>query len=208
MCPAVDHVHHRNRQDVGVAAALADPAEERGAGGRRPRAFAVASETPRIAFAPRRPLLAVPSSSTSRRVDCLLVGGIEAAHRARDLALDVRVTASIDYLVANLAKAPVFCHALHCAHALRAADRIAARHVRLDHAGGLELHARGAVLAVSGTCWTIFHLYYEEEAAHLLGIPYAEVMQVALLPVAYTQGSAFRPGPRKPLETLIHWETW
>ena len=59
-----------------------------------------------------------------------------------------------------------------------------------------------------GTCWTIFHLYYEEEAAHLLGIPYAEVMQVALLPVAYTQGSAFRPGPRKPLETLIHWETW
>jgi len=42
---------------------------------------------------------------------------------------------------------------------------------------------------------------YEEEAAHLLGIPYAEVMQVALIPVAYTQGTAFRPGSRKPLET-------
>ena len=47
-----------------------------------------------------------------------------------------------------------------------------------------------------------------QDLAHLLGIPYAEVMQVALLPVAYTQGSAFRPGPRKPLQTLIHWETW
>ena len=30
-------------------------------------AFAVASETPRIAFAPRRPLFGVPSSSTRRR---------------------------------------------------------------------------------------------------------------------------------------------
>lgn len=33
-----------------------------------------------------------------------------------------------------------------------------------------------------GTCWTTIHLAYEREAAELLGIPYDDVMQVALLP--------------------------
>ena len=50
-----------------------------------------------------------------------------------------------------------------------------------------------------GTCWTTFHLAHEEEAAELLEIPYAEVMQVALVPVAYTIGTDFRPARRKPL---------
>ena len=45
-----------------------------------------------------------------------------------------------------------------------------------------------------GTCWTTFHLAHEEEAAELLGIPYAEVMQVALIPVAYTIGTEFPSG--------------
>ena len=59
-----------------------------------------------------------------------------------------------------------------------------------------------------GTCWTTFHLAHEEEAAELLGIPYAEVMQVALIPVAYTIGTEFRPARRKPLETMVHWDGW
>ena len=59
-----------------------------------------------------------------------------------------------------------------------------------------------------GTCWTTFHLAHEEEAAELLGIPYAEVMQVALIPVAYTIGTEFRPARRKPLETIVHWDGW
>ena len=118
-----------------------------------------------------------------------------------------RVTASIDYLVTNLEKAPVF--VIPCM-----APRAQGLPIALQHAiyGSIMPAAWSFMLAARtrglGTCWTIFHLYYEEAAAHLLGIPYAEVMQVALLPVAYTQGSAFRPGPRKPLETLIHWETW
>ena len=39
-----------------------------------------------------------------------------------------------------------------------------------------------------------------EEAAELLGIPYDDVMQVALIPVAYTIGTDFRPARRKPLD--------
>jgi len=59
-----------------------------------------------------------------------------------------------------------------------------------------------------GTCWTTFHLAHEREAADLLGIPYDDVMQVALIPVAYTIGTDFRPARRKPLETMVHWDVW
>jgi nitroreductase len=59
-----------------------------------------------------------------------------------------------------------------------------------------------------GTCWTTFHLAYEQEAAELLGIPYDGVMQAALVPVAYTIGTEFRPARRKPLETMVHWDAW
>jgi nitroreductase len=59
-----------------------------------------------------------------------------------------------------------------------------------------------------GTVFTTFHLLREQEAAEILGIPYDEVMQVALIPVAYTLGTDFRPAPRRPLETMVHWDRW
>jgi len=72
-------------------------------------------------------------------------------------------------------------------------------------AWSLMLAARARGL---GTVWTCLHLFFEEEAAQVLGIPYAEVMQACLIPVAYTQGTRFKPGWREPLETMVHWETW
>ena len=59
-----------------------------------------------------------------------------------------------------------------------------------------------------GTAWTSLHLEYEREAAAVLGIPYEQVMQVALIPVAYTIGADFKPGPRVPMGSRVHWETW
>jgi len=59
-----------------------------------------------------------------------------------------------------------------------------------------------------GSVWTTFHLMREQEAAEILGIPYDGVTQVALIPVAYTLGTDFKPGLRKPLETMVHWDTW
>jgi nitroreductase len=59
-----------------------------------------------------------------------------------------------------------------------------------------------------GTCWTSFHLFHEREAAEILGLPYDEIMQAALIPVAYTIGTEFRPAPRKPLDTMVHWDRW
>jgi nitroreductase len=59
-----------------------------------------------------------------------------------------------------------------------------------------------------GTCWTTIHLAYEQEAADILGIPYRDVMQLALLPVAYTKGSDFRAAHRLPTERILHWDSW
>ena len=60
-----------------------------------------------------------------------------------------------------------------------------------------------------GTVWTTFHLFHEQEAAELLGIPFDEVMQAALIPVAYTielrttggAGAARHDGALGPLVT-------
>jgi nitroreductase len=59
-----------------------------------------------------------------------------------------------------------------------------------------------------GTVWTTFHLVHERRAAEILGIPYDEVTQVSLIPVAYTLGTDFKPGKRKALETMAHWDAW
>ena len=67
----------------------------------------------------------------------------------------------------------------------------------------LAARARGL-----GTTWTTLHLMFEQEAAQVLGIPYEEVMQAALIPVAYTLGTDFKPAPRIPLEPIVHWEKW
>ena len=104
-----------------------------------------------------------------------------------------RVMASIDYLVENLHQAPVFiipCIAPR-AEGLPTALQHAIYGSIMPAAWSFMLAARGRGL---GTCWTIFHLYHEEEAAKLLEIPYGDVMQVALIPVAHVQGTEFRPG--------------
>jgi nitroreductase len=59
-----------------------------------------------------------------------------------------------------------------------------------------------------GTCWTTIHLAYEKEAADVLGISYDNVMQVALLPVAYATGTDFKPARRLPVDRIVHWDTW
>jgi nitroreductase len=59
-----------------------------------------------------------------------------------------------------------------------------------------------------GTVWTTFHLLHEREAAEIVGIPYDDVTQVALIPVAYTLGTEFKPALRKPLDSMVHWDNW
>jgi nitroreductase len=69
----------------------------------------------------------------------------------------------------------------------------------------LALRSRGL-----GSCWTTLHLVRdgERQAAEVLGIPYDEYSQGGLFPIAYTEGTDFRPAKRLPAESLTHWNTW
>ncbi|MEZ5598586.1 MAG: hypothetical protein R3E84_19795 [Pseudomonadales bacterium] len=49
---------------------------------------------------------------------------------------------------------------------------------------------------------------HEEEAAKILGIPYAEITQCAMIAVAYSKGTTFKAAPRKPLEPILHVNAW
>jgi nitroreductase len=67
----------------------------------------------------------------------------------------------------------------------------------------LAARARGL-----GTVWTTLHLFDEEKVAAALDIPFAEVQQLAMIPVAYTIGTEFKPGPRQPMDKIVHWDQW
>jgi nitroreductase len=66
----------------------------------------------------------------------------------------------------------------------------------------LALRARGL-----GTVLTTLHLGYTKEVSDLLGIP-DNVMQVGLLPVAYTIGTEFKLAKRLPLDSIVHFDSW
>ena len=66
----------------------------------------------------------------------------------------------------------------------------------------LALRARGL-----GSAWTTVHLVHDKEAARLLGIP-DNILQVAMLPVAYFTGTDFKPARRLPVQQVTHWNAW
>ncbi|MBK1787410.1 nitroreductase family protein [Prauserella cavernicola] len=67
----------------------------------------------------------------------------------------------------------------------------------------LAARARGL-----GTCWTTMHLAKEREAAELLGIPFDEVQQVCLTPLAFTVGDRFGRARRPAVDEVVHWDRW
>ena len=66
----------------------------------------------------------------------------------------------------------------------------------------LALRSRGL-----GSCYTTIHLGHEQEAAELLGIP-PHMTQAALLPVAWTKGTDFKPAKRDPVEHITYLDTY
>jgi len=66
----------------------------------------------------------------------------------------------------------------------------------------LALRSRGL-----GSTWTTLHLFKEQEAAELLGIP-SDVTQVALIPVGYITGGELKPAKRPPVEGITYWDSW
>lgn len=67
----------------------------------------------------------------------------------------------------------------------------------------LALRSRGL-----GSSLTSMHLHFADEVAALLDLP-GDFTQIALLPVAYTEGTDFRPAERTlPLDAVLHVDGW
>ena len=138
------------------------------------------------------------------------VAGPYVERRAAAAAADervARISEAVRYLADHIHEVPV--HVVPCVEG------------RTDHAPVVTQASRwGSIIPAAwsfmlaararglGSVWTTFHLRHEREAAELLGIPFDEVMQAALIPVAYTVGTDFRPAARAPLDTMVHWDRW
>ena len=125
-------------------------------------------------------------------------------------ASQTRSASSADYLGENMGKAPVLM--IPCVEG------------RSDSEGGADLLTQSSLLASIipatwnfmlaararglGTAWTTLHLMHEREIAELLGIPHDKVMQIALIPIAYTRGTDFKPAYRPPVDTVMHINGW
>lgn len=66
----------------------------------------------------------------------------------------------------------------------------------------LALRSRGL-----GSVFTTMHLAFEEESREILGLP-DDIVQAALLPVAYTLGTDFSPTRRPTPDSITRWNEW
>lgn len=121
-----------------------------------------------------------------------------------------RSTSSAEYLAANIAKAPVLF--IPCIAGRTDVPEGANMIAQTALFGSIIPAAWNFMLAARargiGSAWTTLHLMHEKAIADLLGIPYEQFMQVALIPLAYTKGTDFKPAYRPPLETVMHVDRW
>ena len=122
-------------------------------------------------------------------------------------ATQLRILSSADYLAEHIHEAPALlipCFKGRMDNQPTIAQSGAWGSI-LPAAWSFMLAARARGL---GSSLTTVHLFFEQDAANVLGIPYDKITQTALIPVAYTLGTDFAPAPRQPLDDVLHWDTW
>jgi nitroreductase len=122
-----------------------------------------------------------------------------------------RVIDSAEYLVEHLHEVPV--HMIPCMKGR--SDQLTG-----DYANAIHSASYGSILPATwnymlaarcrglGTAWTTAHLIYERDAAELLGIPYADYTQVALIPTAWYTGDTFHASLRRQVADVVHENAW
>ena len=121
-----------------------------------------------------------------------------------------RSASSADYLAENMGRAPVLM--IPCIAGRTDNEAGANALAQTGTMGSIIPAAWNFMLAARarglGTAWTTLHLMHEQAIAELLGIPYEDYMQVALIPIAYTKGTDFKPAYRPPVQTVMHVNQW
>lgn len=141
-----------------------------------------------------------------KSLDGVYVGSVVKETEA-ERAQQRRVQSSADYLGEHMGEAPV--HVLACTRG-RVNDTSASAVAALT---GNVLPAMWSFMLAArarglGTAWTTVHLMREQQVAEIVGIPFGDVQQLCLSPLAYTLGTDFRPAERPAPDTIIHWDRW
>ena len=128
--------------------------------------------------------------------------GSHPATGARALT-QARVASSADYLGEHMGEAPVL--VIACNEGRDRESAVGGIGNVLPGAWSFMLAARARSL---GTVWTTMHVSRETDVADVLGIPYETVAQAVLTPVAFTNGTDFKPAARPAPDDVTHWNTW
>ena len=121
-----------------------------------------------------------------------------------------RSASSADYLAENMKRAPV----LFIPCIAGRTDSVETSNIiaQTGTLGSIIPAAWNFMLAARsrglGTAWTTLHLMQEKEVADIVGIPYDDFMQIALIPIAYTKGTEFKKAYRPPVDTVMHINEW
>ncbi|TMC20808.1 MAG: nitroreductase [Chloroflexi bacterium] len=155
----------------------------------------------------RKALADLYRRSTEQYLSSPRAAGKLSADQSPRAQTQQRVLSSAEYLAEHMHEVPV--HLIPCISGrldgLPSNSQASVWGSILPATWSFMLAARARGL---GTAWTTLHLAYEQEAAAVLGIPYEKVTQAALIPVAYSVGSEFRPAPREPVDAVLHWNEW
>jgi nitroreductase len=118
-----------------------------------------------------------------------------------------RVVDSATYLSEHMADAPVL--VLGCtAGRIEGAPAMMSASVMGNILPGMWSFMLAARARGLGTAWTTISLMMEKEVADIVGIPFDEIQQACLTPLAYTVGTDFKRAMRPDPDTIIHWDTW
>lgn len=136
----------------------------------------------------------------------VFAGAIEKAGDAERAQQD-RVVDSATYLSEHLAEAPAIVIGCTSGRVDGAPAMMAASSMGniLPGMWSFMLAARARGL---GTAWTTISLMMEREVADVVGIPFDDVQQACVTPLAHTLGTDFKRAMRPEPDTIIHWDTW
>jgi nitroreductase len=122
-------------------------------------------------------------------------------------AQQARVVDSATYLSEHMADAPAL--VLGCtAGRIDGAPAMMSASVMGNILPGMWSFMLAARARGLGTAWTTISLMMEKEVADIVGIPFDEIQQACLTPLAYTVGTDFKRAMRPDPDTIIHWDTW
>jgi nitroreductase len=118
-----------------------------------------------------------------------------------------RVTDSAEYLAEHMGDAPAL--VIGCTLGrLDGAPAMMSASVMGNILPGMWSFMLAARARGLGTAWTTIALMMEKEVADVVGIPFDEMQQACLTPLAYTIGTDFKRAMRPDPDTIIHWDTW